>query len=152
MKTILSTTFILLASLIFNAGIDTKNQQSEKVKAPTIVSPANNTNITSTCIFTWTSSEKHSIYEIWIADNINFKSCEKFVTKDTSYNYETVQKLALTKYAKVRAWKSAGIYSSWSNIISVNYGAPKTEMINYRICNGDCANCTNPCGRRSSQF
>jgi hypothetical protein len=152
MRTSLPISLFLIISLI--TGSFTHESIKHKtlgstLQAPVFISPVDNSSCETSCTFSWTSSGTIAIYEIWIADNVNFKNCEKYVTHETSYDYIPQFSNGIKKYTKVRAWNGPKSYSNWSNIISTTFGSPDLQLIRQGGCNGNCANCPNPCGRRS---
>ena len=92
-------------------------------------------------------------YELWIADNLQFNSSKQYMVKDTVFNCSLGTETNAYKYCKVRAWKKNKSCSEWSAIVAFAHGELFKEFkqdinIFQGGCNGNCANCKRPCGRR----
>ncbi|HBX52642.1 MAG: hypothetical protein A2309_11730 [Bacteroidetes bacterium RIFOXYB2_FULL_35_7] len=146
---IFSSFFLSLTSKYQN----NKTELDKNIPVPLVLSPAVNFVADSICTFTWTNSGKKIKYELWVSDNLNFNSCKQYIVKDTTFTCFLGAETNDYKYCKVRAWKKSKLYSEWSAVVAFAHGEIFKEFqqeikISPGGCNGNCANCKHPCGRR----
>jgi len=156
MKTILIFPLFLFIAIFSNSNKENIpfafHTDEEIIPAPIIVYPYNNSYCDSVCTFKWTSSGKNLKYELLIADNISFYNSNVVIAKDTSVVYKFESKTVKVLYCKVRAWKSAKLFSNWSNTVTftnnLSFELKNTDLIKSSGCKGNCGSCNHPCGKR----
>lgn len=153
-------TVALIAAIIFiSAGVAEKfdgqltKREKKNILPPRLLSPVEGTYIPdSICSFTWSQTDTRHIYEIFISSHADFSEGVRDASKDTVFQYHIKALNADTVYWKVRAFKNHAQYSKWSTASYFIYGAEPVKVIKYpppTRCNGDCAHCKHPCGRRA---
>lgn len=122
---------------------------SAQILPPVILSPVSGSDIgNDTCFFSWSSSGKKIVYEIIFSADAGFSDPERFAVKDTFFA-KTFPKNGCY-FWKVRAFKSKKNFSEWSGTSQLYVGQVPVKYISPG-CQGNCANCPHPCGRRRIQ-
>ncbi|PLW94760.1 MAG: hypothetical protein C0592_01865 [Marinilabiliales bacterium] len=102
----------------------------------------------------WTSVDTCMQYEVLVSRNVDFSdSTTTFKCSDTLFTFNGEGLMRGVVFWKVRSIRGNGEFSSWSEFSRFTLlGRIDIDRdVNERIvapCNGNCANCTRPCGRR----
>lgn len=115
---------------------------------PSVISPSDQL-ITNdqTVLFAWNSAGENMTYELMYSFDNNFSAPQTVTSADTSVYITLAVTQSLPLYWKIRTLGANGEVSAWTSIHSFSFNVPPV-LIRSGRCNGNCANCQNPCGRR----
>ncbi|HBS87488.1 MAG: hypothetical protein A2W91_00520 [Bacteroidetes bacterium GWF2_38_335] len=142
----------LFFGLLFCYQFISENISLEKtdgeIPSPVPVSPDGDIySIEDSIFLSWSSSGKKMVYEVMISRDENFNLNRRYSSVDTVFKLGIKELERGVWYWKVRAFKNKNSYSSWSEALYFAKSEP-LQIIRQSGCNGNCAGCTHPCGRR----
>lgn len=115
---------------------------------PAIISPANQLVIEDASVmFAWHSAGENSSYELSYSWSSDFDSPETITTQDTVYSLSFTSTISAPLYWKIRTVTAEKSVSQWSSVHNITF----QPAVKAWICNHNCSQCPNPCGRRGPQ-
>lgn len=116
-------------------------------EAPTVISPNDFfTTSESTVLFLWNQSGDEITYEITYAWDNGFSNAQSTTTIDTAIYISFPVAKSTPLFWKIRSIAKSGQVSEWSPVHSFSF--VMQPALYQHGCNGNCSQCTHPCGRR----
>ncbi len=100
----------------------------------------------TTVLFAWNRIDTGVTYEINYAWDAGFSTSQSTTTIDTAIYISFPVAGSAPLFWKIRSISKSGQVSGWSSVHSFSF--VMQPVLYQRGCNGNCSQCTHPCGRR----